>query len=346
VSVALRLDAVTFQHPGADRPTLLAVDLEVRTGEMVAVLGPSGSGKTTLLRVAAGLERPRSGDVLLDGASVRDDPPERRDLTVMFQRPHLFPHLDVRDNVAFADRLRGVARRERWAHAQRYLDLVHLGDLARRRTRQLSGGQEQRVALARALAAQRRVMLLDEPFSSLDTGLRRSMHELLGEVRTALSPTILMVTHDLAEAGLADRVMVLVEGRVEQDDVVSALYARPRSVTVARLVGGFTELPGHVSGGVHHGPRGPLVLAPGCEVAGDALALVRKEHLALTAEGPGAERGAVVEVRRSGLRQDVVVQLETGRRVLVEADLGQQPAQGDRVGVRPPAPGLVWAVPG
>ena len=194
---------------------------------MLAVLGPSGSGKTTLLRVAAGLEQPESGDVLLDGTSVLGVPPERRDLTVMFQKPHLFPHLSVLDNVAFADRLRGRSRSQSRAAAQRYLDLVHLGDLARRRPRQLSGGQEQRVALARALAANRRVMLLDEPFSALDTDLRTSMHQLLGEVRAALDPTIVMVTHDLDEAGLADRVAVLVEGRIEQFDTIPALYSGP-----------------------------------------------------------------------------------------------------------------------
>ena len=140
---------------------------------MIAVLGPSGSGKTTLLRVAAGLDRPESGDVLLDVASVLDVAPERRDLTVMFQKPHLFPHLSVLYNVAFADRLRGLSRRESRTAAQRYLDLVHLGDLGRRRPRQLSGGQEQRVALGRALAASRRVMLLNEPFSRLTWAFRR-----------------------------------------------------------------------------------------------------------------------------------------------------------------------------
>ncbi len=351
MSTALRLEAVTFHHPDADpeRPTLDAVDLEVRSGEMVAVLGPSGSGKSTLLRVAAGLERPQSGDVLLDGASVLDAPPEQRDVTVMFQKPHLFPHLDVRDNVAFADRLRGVGRRESRVAALRYLELVHLGHLARRRPRQLSGGQEQRVALARALAAERRVMLLDEPFSSLDTGLRRSMHDLLGEVRAALSPTIVMVTHDLEEAGLAERVAVLVEGRIEQYDVVPALYARPRSLAVARLVGGFNELPGHAADGVHHGALGPLALAPGCQAHGAAMALVRKEHLGLLPrDTAGTIDGRVVDVRQTGPRQDVVVALDTrgepATRLLVEATLGASVAVGDRVGVRPPPAGEVWAV--
>lgn len=350
MSAALELRGVCFRHADADHDTLAEVDLRVEPGEMVAVLGPSGSGKTTLLRVAAGLERPTGGDVLLDGTSVVGLPPERRDVTVMFQDPHLFPHLDVRDNVAFADRLRGVGRRESRVAAQRYLDLVHLGDLARRRPRQLSGGQGQRVALARALAAERRVMLLDEPFSALDTGLRRAMHDLLGEVRAALAPTVVMVTHDLEEAGLAERVAVLVEGRVAQDTTVAVLHERPASLAVARLVGGFNELPGEVEDGAHRGLLGALPLLAGCAVTGPAVALVRKEQLSLVAPAsPDASDGRVVAVRQTGPRQDVVVAVGAPGdevRVVVEVEPGRRARVGEAVGVRPaPRPGC-WAVPG
>ena len=351
MTAALSLCSITHRHPGAGQPTLAEVDLEVRDGEMVAVLGPSGSGKTTLLRVAAGLEPPESGDVLLDGTSVLDVPPERRDLTVMFQKPHLFPHLSVLDNVAFADRLRGRGRADSRAAAQRYLELVHLGDLGRRRPRQLSGGQEQRVALARALAAGRRVMLLDEPFSALDTSLRTSMHQLLGEVRAALDPTIVIVTHDLDEAGLADKVAVLVEGRIEQFDNVGALYTRPRTLAVARLVGGFNELPGVVESGVHRSHLGAFEVPAGACVAGDATLLVRKERLAVVdPDTAAALTGRVVQVRQSGPHRDVVVELDPVRggdrvRVEVEARLGTTLGPGDRTGVRLPAAGQMWAVP-
>ena len=179
----------------------------------------------------------------------------------MFQQPHLFPHLSVLDNVAFADRLRGRSRsRTVGATAQQYLDLVHLGELARRAAAALRW-PEQRVALARALAAGRRVMLLDEPFSALDNDLRTSMHRLLGEVRAALDPTVVMVTHDLDEAGLADRVAVLVGGRVEQFDTVPSLYRAPRTLAVARLVGGFNELSGRVESGRTSRPLGFTLLA-------------------------------------------------------------------------------------
>ena len=350
MTAALDLSSITHRHPGADHPTLADVDLEVQDGQMIAVLGPSGSGKTTLLRVAAGLERPESGDVLLDGTSVLGVPPERRDLTVMFQKPHLFPHLSVLDNVAFAARLRGRSRAQSRAAARRYLDLVHLGDLGRRRPRQLSGGQEQRVALARALAASRRIMLLDEPFSALDTSLRTSMHKLLGEVRAALDPTIVIVTHDLDEAGLADRVAVLVEGRIEQFDTIRALYAAPRTLAVARLVGGFNELPGRVESGAHHSSLGSLTLPSSVGVEGPAILLVRKERLGLA---PVDTRltiaGRVVQVRQSGPHQDVVVELDhptrgAGLRVAVEARMGTTLCPGDRTGVLVPSSDGLWAV--
>lgn len=350
MTAALNLSSITHRHPGADRLTLTAVDLEVQDGQMVAVLGPSGSGKTTLLRVAAGLEQPESGDVQLDGTSVLGVPPERRDLTVMFQKPHLFPHLSVLDNVAFADRLRGRSRSQSRAAAQRYLDLVRLGDLARRRPRQLSGGQEQRVALARALAANRRVMLLDEPFSALDNDLRMSMHQLLGEVRAALDPTIVIVTHDLDEAGLADRVAVLVEGRIEQVDTIARLYAAPKTLAVARLVGGFNELPGRVESGAHHSSLGSFTLPGAVQEEGPAILLIRKERLGLAHLDVGPTvTGRVVQVRQSGPHQDVVVELDdplsrARLRVDVEARLGTSLRPGDRTEVVVPSSEGLWAV--
>lgn len=350
MTAALRLSAITHRHPGTDQPTLDAVDLEVGDGQMVAVLGPSGSGKTTLLRIAAGLERPESGDVLLNGTSVLGVPPEQRDMTVVFQKPHLFPHLSVLDNVAFADRVRGRSRSRSRAAAQRYLDLVHLADLGGRRPRQLSGGQEQRVALARALAAGRRVMLLDEPFSALDTNLRTSMHELLGEVRAVVDPAIVIVTHDLGEAGLADRVAVLVEGRIEQFCPVGMLYAAPRTLAVARLVGGFNELPGRVQAGWHHSGLGSFAVPGAVDAEGPAVLLIRKERLDLTPVDLGpAITGRVVQVRQSGPHQDVMVELADQPagavlRLAVEARLGTGLRPGDRTGVRVPSPDRVWAV--
>ncbi len=207
------------------------------------------------------------------------------------------------------------------------------------------------MALARALAARRRVMLLDEPFSALDTGLRTSMYDLLGEVRAALDPTIVIVTHDLHEAGVADRVAVLVNGRIEQFDTIQTLYAAPSTLVIARLVGGFKELPGVVESDVHHLRLGAFAAPPTAHVAGGAILLARKERLALVPpHTPGALTGQIVQVRQAGPYRDVVVELDTvggdGRaRVQVEERIGTALGAGDRVGVLILGPGHLWVIP-
>ena len=264
------------RYPDATEPALRGASLTVAEGEMVSVIGPSGSGKSTLLRVAAGLQRATSGHVLVGGSDVADQPTERRDLTVMFQQPLLFDHLDVAGNVGFAPRLAGVGRREARRCAQRYLRLVHLEGFDSRDVSSLSGGQQQRVALARALAAERGALLLDEPFSSLDRELRASMHDLLTEVRAALSPTILLVTHDLDEAALAESTVVLIDGSVHQHAPVAEIYQRPASVPVARLLGGFAEISGTIRDEVHHSSWGRVPVAAGGPGEGPAVLLVRR----------------------------------------------------------------------
>ncbi|QWC84660.1 ABC transporter ATP-binding protein [Nocardioidaceae bacterium] len=351
----LALRGVTHRYSRAGDVVLADVDLEVTDREMVAVLGPSGTGKSTLLRVAAGLVAPVSGTVRLGGEDVTARPTERRDLTVMFQRPHLFDHLDVRDNVAFGPRTQGLSRREARTRAQRYLALVQLGDAARRRPAELSGGQQQRVALARALACERGVLLLDEPFSSLDPVLRGQMHDLLATVRAELSPTVLMVTHDLDEASLADRVAVLESGRLQQVAPAADLYARPATLAVARLVGGAHEVPGEVVDGVHHSAYGKVRLAPDCEVRGPAVALLRREQLRIVPaadlgadsgeSAPFRRRGVVERTRLAGPRVTAVVRCEDGPdRVDVELKPGRTVERGEDVVVQPAAGVRPWAI--
>ena len=270
---------------------------------------------------------------------------------MMFQKPHLFPHLSVVDNVAFAPRLNGGGRREARAVARRYLELVHLAGLASRRTRELSGGQQQRVALARALAAERRVMLLDEPFSSLDAELRRAMHDLLQEVRAALEPTVMMVTHDLAEAALADTVAVLIGGSLQQVAPVADLYARPASLAVSRLVGDFNEIRGTVVDG-----RAPVLVGrgpaphPRAGRSGDPAGPTRESGPDLgerTEEAGGRGRG---RTRQHGARQ--IAEIEASgpaggprHRVEVELPFGERARVGDRAGLHLRLPEQIWAVP-
>ncbi|MGV3563604.1 MAG: ABC transporter ATP-binding protein [Nocardioides sp.] len=356
----LQLAGVSHRYPGADRDSVTGIDLEVPEGAMLALVGPSGSGKSTVLRVAAGLEQPCEGRVLLGGRDVTALPPERRRLSVVSQRPHLFDHLDVTGNVAFGPRVAGASRREARARAARYLDLVHLEGLGSRRPGQLSGGQQQRVAQARALATGREVLLLDEPFGSLDPELRASMHGLLGELRAAVQPTLLLVTHDLDEAALAEQVGVLVDGRLHQVGAPADLYRRPATPTAARLLGGFVEVPGEVvdagSGPVHRSAWGAWSLPADCGLRGAALLLVRREELRLAvgdaplagAGGPAGPSvaGRVVGARRVGAREVAVVETGPGPEVEVELPLHEAAPVGAAVRVSAAPGASAWAVPG
>ena len=354
----LRLDQVRLRYADAPDDALYDVTLDVDAGRMVSVVGPSGSGKSSLLRVTAGLVDATSGSVWVDERDVTREPTERRDLTVMFQQPHLFEHLDVLGNVAFPGRVAGLSGREADGRARRYLDLVHLGDLARRRVTSISGGQQQRVSLARALAAERRVLLLDEPFSSLDRELREQMHDLLAEVRAALAPTVVFVTHDLDEAALADTTVVLIDGRVHQHAPVAALHTAPATLATARLVGGFSEIRGTMLDGVHRSAWGKAAVASGAPAGdGDALLLVRREDLTLrpvteqsaprgsSEEAVLASTGRVTRLRQRAARQVATVEVESGDAVDVELPPGDATRSGDRVHVRVLAVRPAWAVP-
>ncbi len=346
---SLEIRDVWHQYPDAEAHALRGASVAVADGEMVSVVGPSGSGKSTLLRVAAGLQRTTTGHVLVDGRDVADLPTERRDLTVMFQTPLLFDHLDVAGNVGFAPRLAGMRRREARRCAQRYLGLVHLEGFDRRHVASLSGGQQQRVALARALAAERGALLLDEPFSSLDRELRASMHDLLIEVRAALAPTILMVTHDLDEAALAESTVVLIDGSVHQHAPMAEIYQRPASVSVARLLGGFTEIAGTIRDGMHHSAWGRVRAVADGAVDGPAVVLVRRESLRIgTPDGGDTDPGLAAHVirrRPTGTRVIVLLAGDDGSRIEVELPTGEDVRPGDRVRVLlPGSQAPQWAV--
>ena len=218
--------------------------LHVAAGETLAVLGPNGSGKSTLLSVVAGLVRPERGHVVLDGRELTvagagrsvHVPPHDRRTALLGQDPLLFPHLSALDNVAFGARSGGVARGVARERAQGWLDRVGVGELSGRRPRTLSGGQAQRVAVARALAAEPRLLLLDEPMAALDVDVAPALRQTL---RTVLADrTVVLVTHDVLDALLlADRVVVLEQGRVVEEGESSEVLSRPRSAFAARLAG-------------------------------------------------------------------------------------------------------------
>lgn len=227
----LSLEDVTVRF--GDVTAVDAVSLSVPTGEIFALLGPSGSGKSSLLRAIAGLE-PCTGDIAFDGESVMRMPPHKRRFALMFQDGQLFPHLDVAGNVGYALRVAGAPWRDR---VSELLDLVGLSGFERRRVTDLSGGEQQRVALARSLAASPRVLLLDEPLSSLDRELRERLARELRDILRATGVTAILVTHDHDEAGvIADRVGILDSGRLVQTGTLAELRGHPVDDRVARFL--------------------------------------------------------------------------------------------------------------
>lgn len=221
--------------------TFVAVDdvsLDIRQGEFFSLLGASGSGKTTLLRMLAGLEGTTQGEILINGEPMSQVPPYRRPVGMVFQNYAIFPHLDVRRNIAYGLRKQGLSQARRDAMVDEMLDLVQLPGYGARKPHQLSGGQRQRVALARALILRPQVLLLDEPLGALDKQLRDQMQLELRRLQRAVGITFVFVTHDQEEAlTLSDRIAVMADGRVLQVDTPDGLYEKPISRRVARFVG-------------------------------------------------------------------------------------------------------------
>ncbi|MBF9030591.1 ATP-binding cassette domain-containing protein [Rhodobacterales bacterium HKCCE3408] len=257
--------AISFEGVTRQFGTVRAVDsldLEIAEGEFFALLGPSGSGKTTSLRLVAGFERPSAGRVRIFGQDAGATPPYRRPVNTVFQDYALFPHLNVRDNVAFGLRVAGKPRPERYRAAEAALEMVKLPGYADRKPSELSGGQRQRVALARALVNQPKVLLLDEPLGALDLKLREQMQEELKSLQRSLGITFVFVTHDQGEAlSMADRVAVFNEGRIQQVGTPVEVYDSPATPFVADFVGSSNVLPSSIVARLT-GHRHPASLRP------------------------------------------------------------------------------------
>ncbi|WP_026870516.1 ABC transporter ATP-binding protein [Inquilinus limosus] len=223
------------------------LDLAIRRGEFLTLLGPSGSGKTTTLMMLAGFETPTRGRILLEGKAIDALPPWRRDIGMVFQNYALFPHMTVRENVAFPLTVRGIRGAEAEGRVERALDMVKLGGFGGRRPAQLSGGQQQRVALARALVFEPRLVLMDEPLGALDKQLREHMQLEIKHLHRSLGVTVVYVTHDQGEAlTMSDRIAVFHEGAIDQLAAPDDLYDRPETAFVAQFIGENNRLAGTV----------------------------------------------------------------------------------------------------
>ncbi len=309
------------------------VDLDVPAGQLVALLGPSGCGKTTTLRMVAGLLPPTAGDVAFDGRSVVRLPAERRPVAMVFQKSLLFPNMTVAANVGFGLRMRRVKRADVRARVAEMLDLVQLPGYEDRRVGELSGGQEQRVSLARALVVGPQVLLLDEPLSQLDAGLRVDMRDLVRRVQREVGVTTVFVTHDQEEAvALADGVALMLDGRIEQYAAPRELYERPATVRVARFFGGRNFFAGTVVGGIWRGALGEVPV-PGAP-DGPGTLTIRPEAVRLGAQG-------IPAIVRSGDYRGTHIRLAAdagGTEVCIVVPPTGAPALGERVCLElPPA---------
>ena len=235
------------RHFGSEKAPVKAVDgvdLTIAEGSFFAMLGPSGSGKTTCLRLISGFEQPTAGAIRIFGQDVSQTPPHLRNVNTVFQDYALFPHLNVRDNVAYGLMVKGMARAARYAKAEEMLALVKLDSYGDRKPAQLSGGQRQRVALARALVNEPRVLLLDEPLGALDLKLREAMQDELKSLQLKLGLTFVFVTHDQHEAlSMADHLAVFNNGKIAQIGTPQQIYDHPATRFVADFVGSSNVLP-------------------------------------------------------------------------------------------------------
>lgn len=309
--------------------TVTAVDdfsLNVGDGELVCLLGPSGSGKSTLLRMVGGFEIPSAGAILVDGEDIAALPPEKRPTGMVFQSHALWTHMNVFKNLAFGLSLRRLPKAEIREKVEAVLELVGLSGYGKRLTHQLSGGQQQRVALARSLVLEPKILLLDEPFASLDQHLRERLREEVRDIQQRVGITTLFVTHGQDEAlALADRIVVMRAGRIEQADRPEVIYREPRTPFVAGFIGTMNLLEGEVR-------NGQMVLAglsvPAPIADGPATLAVRPEFLSMQAtdakDGPVAHR--VIDY---GTHVIVDVELPNGERIKAMAP----PSEGWKAGM-------------
>jgi ABC-type Fe3+/spermidine/putrescine transport system ATPase subunit len=340
------LSDLTKTYPGAGTPSLDRLTLDVPSGELTALLGPSGCGKTTTMKMIAGLLPPTSGDITFDGRSILRDKPEDRGVVMVFQNYLLFPYMTVADNVGFGLRMRKVPKDQIAARVADMLALVKLPDLGARRPSELSGGQQQRVALARALIVQPKVLLLDEPLSNLDAHLRIEMRDLIRAIQKDLGITTIFVTHDQEEAVvLADRVALILEGRLRQYDVPDAFYRRPADRDVAAFFGGRNVLPGVSAAGVFEGALGRLAL-PDDARTGPGLLTFRPEAVRIGPATVNALQAVVAERIYLGTQTRLRLTIGTAAiEAVLSPDLVDGVNTGDTIAINLP-PGSLWVMEG
>ena len=322
-------------------PALHDVSLDIRSGELIALLGPSGSGKTTLLRLIAGLESPTMGSVYFGDEDASTKSVQERNIGFVFQHYALFRHMSVLENIAFGLRIRPRATRPSDADVRRrvgeLLDLVQLSGLQKRYPSQLSGGQRQRVALARALAIEPRVLLLDEPFGALDAKVRKELRTWLRELHDKTGHTTVFVTHDQEEAlELSDRVVVMSQGRIEQVGTPDDVYDRPNSPFVFGFIGESNAIPVTVNRGQVQIADRPIGLHADAAPDGEAMLYFRPHDVDIV-NGPGPSiPGVIVGSRRHGGTRRIDMEIGAARqRVEIDVPIETPTGSTGRLSLRP-----------
>jgi iron(III) transport system ATP-binding protein len=343
-TVRLRLERLTkiFQQRGG-KGNVVAVDdvsLDIYSGEFVTLLGPSGCGKTTTLRLIAGFEIPNSGQILLDGQDITHQPPNKRDMALVFQNYALFPHMTVYKNVAYGLETRGLPTKVIRERVRDVLALVGLEGLEERRPNQLSGGQQQRVALARCLVMQPRILLFDEPLSNLDAKLRVQMRSEIHALQRRLHITSIYVTHDQTEAmALSDRIVVMNRGRIEQVGTPPEIYRCPSTRFVADFIGRANFL--QVAATARQGGTAEFHLlgqtvraALPLQTTDGLVAMLRPEALMLR-DDPSLLQVQVIQTMYLGSEVEYIVQHDDQRLIVVEHDPRNRRifAEGEQAGI-------------
>jgi multiple sugar transport system ATP-binding protein len=303
-----------------DAVIIPGADLDIKTGEFVVFVGPSGCGKSTLLRLIAGLEDLTSGTIMIDGKDVSDTPPSKRGLSMVFQSYALYPHMSVRNNIAFGLKMAGTPRAEIDAKVSKAAATLNLTDYLDRRPRQLSGGQRQRVAIGRAIVRQPEAFLFDEPLSNLDAALRVNMRVFIMQLHQDLGATMIYVTHDQVEAmTMADRIVVLNKGNIEQVGSPLELYNNPDSLFVAGFIGSPKM----------NFVNGALAAKHGAHTIG-----IRPEHLTI---GTTGWRGKILLTEHLGSDSFLHVDAGEAGRLVVRTDGDFDKKPGDLVALSPVA---------
>ncbi|RXJ01945.1 ABC transporter ATP-binding protein [Anaerobacillus alkaliphilus] len=315
----IQLEQVTKLFSGTQKPAVDAINLNIERGEIITLLGPSGCGKTTTLRMLAGFEQPSTGKITIGEQVVYDNsnaiPPEKRGIGMVFQDYALFPHLTIEKNVMFG--LNKWKSKDRKARAREVLELVGLGDFAQRFPSEISGGQQQRVALARALAPRPHVVLMDEPFSNLDAGLREKMRYDVTNILRKANTTAIIVTHDQKDAfAVSDRVVVMKDGVIQQVASPREMYRCPKNCFVAQFVGKTNLLTGELDKDLKHVRTSigkvclPVALN---EISDNIKVSIRPEGCQIVAAGAGNYSGHVERVTYSGEYQELYVNFQQNK---------------------------------